>query len=190
MFRCSPFFSPFQCSVSFKEHELAKNITQFASLVCYLKIEELNEKYCIWSVIRILNLKVQSARAALNVMSPVLLCWLYSSRGWALLPVFHYIVLLCDRWQQKGQCDTMALAWKCIWSIGMELNSSMWKKNGIHWHLSTLAEHFVETKQWMWAVRRWLVCFSSGDSSSGSPALVQTFMSTAYRPLFITGKNA
>ena len=40
------------------------------------------------------------------------------------------------------------------------------------------------------AVRQWVVCFSSGDSNSGSPMLVQTLTSMACRLLFITGKNA
>jgi len=29
-------------------------------------------------------------------------CWWYSSEGWPFLPIFHYILLLCDRWQQRG----------------------------------------------------------------------------------------
>ena len=39
-------------------------------------------------------------------------------------------------------------------------------------------------------VRQWVVCFSSGRISSGSPPLVHIFMSTACRLLFITGENA
>jgi len=39
-------------------------------------------------------------------------------------------------------------------------------------------------------VRRWVVHFSSGDSNSGSPPLVQIFISAACRLLFIAGKNA
>ena len=35
-----------------------------------------------------------------------------------------------------------------------------------------------------------MVHFSSGDSDSGSPLLVQIFTSEAYRLLFIAGKNA
>ena len=38
---------------------------------------------------------------------------------------------------------------------------------------------------------RWsVVCLSSGDSDIQSPALVQIFMRTARRLLFIMGKNA
>ena len=39
-------------------------------------------------------------------------------------------------------------------------------------------------------VRRWVVHFSSGDSNSGSPPLVQIFISAVCRLLFIAGKNA
>ena len=35
----------------------------------------------------------------------------------------------------------------------------------------------------------WVVHFSSGDSGSGSPLLVQTFTSAACRFLFITEEN-
>ena len=39
-------------------------------------------------------------------------------------------------------------------------------------------------------VRQWVVYFSSGDTDSGSPSLVQIFLSRAYRLLFIAGENA
>jgi len=48
-----------------------------------------------------------------------------------------------------------------------------------------LAEHLQRP-----TVRWWVVHFSSGDSSSGSTPLVQTFMSVAYKFLFIANENA
>ena len=39
-------------------------------------------------------------------------------------------------------------------------------------------------------VKQWVVCFSSSDSDSGSPPLVQIFMSMAYTFLFIGGESA
>jgi len=39
-------------------------------------------------------------------------------------------------------------------------------------------------------LRQWVVSLRIGDTDSGSPRLVQIFMSTACRILFITGKNA
>lgn len=65
--------------------------------------------------------------------------WWYSSWGWTFQLIFHDILLLCDRWLQRGCLIKWCLTQKCIWSKGMELNSSMWKKNGTHWY-TTLAE--------------------------------------------------
>lgn len=39
-------------------------------------------------------------------------------------------------------------------------------------------------------VRQWVVCFSSDNSDSMSPALVHIFTSMACRLLLIAGKNA
>ena len=39
-------------------------------------------------------------------------------------------------------------------------------------------------------VRWWVVHFSSGNSNSGSPLLVQILRSAAYRLLFIAGESA
>jgi len=94
-----------------------------------------------------------------RLMSPVLLCsptapevdvWWYGSRGWTVCPIFHYILLLCDRWQQRGSLTKWCLTWECIWSKVLSLNSSMRKK----WHPETFINTswtFMETNQWMWA---------------------------------------
>ena len=81
-------------------------------------------------------------------MPPLLLHW-YSSRGWSSPMIFHYILLLCDRRQQRGSLTKWCLTWKYAWSKGVELNSSTQKNI-----------------QWMWAQwRLWVVHFSSGDSN-------------------------
>lgn len=49
-------------------------------------------------------------------------------RGWTFLPVFHYMLQPCDEWQQRGSLTEWHLMWQCVWSNGMELNSSRWKK--------------------------------------------------------------
>jgi len=66
-------------------------------------------------------------------------CRLCDSRDWTFPPVFPYLLLLCDRWQQRDSLTKWCLTWKCAWSRGVSLNSSMWK-NGTHWHSSTLAK--------------------------------------------------
>ena len=68
--------------------------------------------------------------------------WWYGRRDWTFPPIFHYILLPCDKWQQRDSLTEWRVIWKCKWSKGVSLNSSMQKK----WHHWT----FMETKQWMW----------------------------------------
>ena len=77
-------------------------------------------------------------------------CWWYGSRVWIFPPIFPHILLPCDRWEQRGSLTKWRLTWKCIWSKGVELNSSIWKK----WHPLAFTDAcwtFIEIKQWMWA---------------------------------------
>jgi len=75
-------------------------------------------------------------RAALKVMPPVLWCWPTASEadaGGMAVEVepshkHHYILLLYDSWQQRGSPTKWHLTWKHIWSKGVELPSSTWKK--------------------------------------------------------------
>ena len=130
-------------------------------------------------------LKAWSMRAALKVVPPILLCWFTMTKvgagrlavgGWTFLTIFHYILLLFARWQQRGSLTKWCLIWKCVWSKGVSLNSSMWKKMApidIHQHLLYVYEDEtvdVSTTRW------WVVCFSSDDSNSGLPLLVQIFI--------------
>ena len=67
---------------------------------------------------------------------PASLCWPTTSEvdvGMAVEigtfpPIFHYVILPCNRWQQRGSLTKWGLMWKCGWSKGVSLNSSMWKK--------------------------------------------------------------
>ena len=130
-----------------------------------------------------------SMRAALKVMPPVLFvmlahsvrggCWCYGSRGWTFPPIFHYMLLPCGRWQRNDSLTQWHLTWKCAWSNAVELNSSIRKKQ----HTLTFTDPcwiFMETKQWMWTPwgGGWYV-LAVVTSSSGSPPLVQFFMSLA-----------
>ena len=68
-------------------------------------------------------------------------CWWDDSGGWTVPPIFHYMLLLCERRQQKGSLTEWCLTWKCVSSKGVTVNISMQKKNGSLWHSSTLTEH-------------------------------------------------
>ena len=77
-------------------------------------------------------------------------CWWYISRDWIFPPIIHYILLLCDRWQQRDSLTKWHLTRKCVWRKGASLSSSMWKKL----HPLTFTDTcwmFMETRQWMWA---------------------------------------
>jgi len=89
-----------------------------------------------WSVFR-KTLSFCCRRAASKVMSSTLLCWpitirgrcwWYGSRGWTFPPIPHYMLLLCNQWQQRGSLTEWCLTRKCIWSTGVAWISSMQKK--------------------------------------------------------------
>ena len=74
-------------------------------------------------------------------------CWWYSSWGWTLPPIFHYILLLCSKgtvWQNGIWHGSIYEVKTCHWIL------PWWKK----WYLLIFTDAcwtFVETKQWMWA---------------------------------------
>ena len=77
-------------------------------------------------------------------------CWWYGNRGWTFPPIFHYILLLCNSWQERSSLTEWHLTRKCGWSKVMELKSSMWK----NLHPLTFSDAcwmFTGVKQWMWA---------------------------------------
>jgi len=115
---------------------------------------------------------------------------LYGSRGRTFPLVFHYVLLLCDRWQQRGSQIEWHPTTKHGWCKDVSLRSSMRKKmapTDIHWSLSNVyRDQPVDVS----TVRQCTVNFSSGDSHSGSTLLVQIFMSVTRRFLFITSKSA
>ena len=77
-------------------------------------------------------------------------CWWHGRRAWMFPPVSHYILLLCNRWQQRGGLTKWPLIWKGRRSKGVSLSSSMQKK----WHPFTFMKTcwmFMETQQCKWA---------------------------------------
>ena len=132
-------------------------------------------------------------RAALKAMPPVLWCWPTVSEteidGVAVQAEasLQYPVMCCCRmalWQQIGGLVGQHLAQKCIWSKGVELNSSMRKNTSpvdIHWCLlNAYGDHTVDVN----TVRVGAVF------DRGWPPLVEFFTSVACRLLFTAGENA
>jgi len=92
-------------------------------------------------------------------------CWWYDSIDWIFLPIFHYISLLCDKWQQRGNLKKRSLTWKYIWSKGVSLNSSMWKNvTPFDIHFCLLNIYRVQTVD-VSTVRSCVVHFSWSDCS-------------------------
>ena len=59
-------------------------------------------------------------------------------------------LLPCGRWQQRGNLTEWHLTWKCVWSKGVSMNSSVEEKC----HPQTFSDTcwmFMKTKQWMCA---------------------------------------
>ena len=61
-------------------------------------------------------------------------CWRYDSTDWTFPPIFHCILFLCDRWQQRGSLTNGI--WHGNMYEGVELNSSLWQK----WHRLTFID--------------------------------------------------
>ena len=121
-------------------------------------------------------------------------CWWYSSRGWTFPPLFHYILLLCDRWQNRGSLTKCHLTWKCGWSKDASLYSSMQKKIvpiDLCWLLlNGYGDQIVDVSTVGW----WVVHFSKWwqqcERHATSWMSLQIFMRITCRLLFISGKNA
>ena len=69
-------------------------------------------------------------------------CWWY---GWAFPLIFSYILLLCNRWQQRSSVIKWPLTCKRVWSNGVSFIEFLQKEKKMH----PLAECFW--RQWMWA---------------------------------------
>ena len=88
-------------------------------------------------------------------------CRWYGSRGCTFPPIFHYMLLLCDRWQQRGSLwhGSVDEAKVCHWI-------PPYGKNGTHWHSFLLNVYGVQTVS-VSTGRQWVGHFSCADSNSG-----------------------
>lgn len=93
-------------------------------------------------------------------------CWWGGNRGWTFPPISHYILLLCGRWQQRGNLTEWHLAWRCayeakVWNLILPYGTS-----DTHWHSLML---WANERQTVWAVfsKQW----SQQLWNRGSPLL-------------------
>jgi len=121
-------------------------------------------------------------------------CWWYDSKGWIFPPIFHYLLLPCDGWQQRGSLTKWRLTWKCAWSKDLSLNSSVVGKRMAHAEiyqslLNVCGDQTVDVSTERW----WVVCFSNGHCDLKNKSYSRwpcRFLSVVCRILFITGENA
>ena len=120
-------------------------------------------------------------------MPPILLshnvrgrCWWYGSRDWTFPPIFCKILLACNRQPQRHSLTKFCLTWKCVWSKDVPLNSLVQTKLLPLTSVELLLDFYGDQTVDVSAVRRWVVCFSSGDSNmkdkpcSGHPCTAVT----------------
>jgi len=107
-------------------------------------------------------------RAASKVISPILLYWPVTSElddgDVAFSPIFHYILLQCDRWQQRDSL-TKTVSDMEVWMkqrcVTEFLHVEKITPTNIHWHLLNVdGDQTVDVS----TVRQWVMRFSSGDS--------------------------
>jgi len=89
--------------------------------------ESLKEEYYFLST---LKRRDEVTRAALITSAHSIRgrCWWHGNRGWTFSPIFHSMLLLCNRWKERGSLTEWHLTWKCAWNKDVTPNSSMWKK--------------------------------------------------------------
>ena len=108
----------------------------------------------LWEVLVLLNRVIRNyhlmhvvfvsrTRTALKVLPPILLRSTTSDTNGGIAveaePVFHYILLQCDIWQQDSLIK-WHLTWKWYLKQRCRIEFLHAEKNGTHWHSLTLAE--------------------------------------------------
>ena len=74
-------------------------------------------------------------------------CWWDGSRGWTFPQIFHYMLLLCDRWQQRG-----SMLVQYVLTVKVCYGSYSIQKQWSPLTFINTCWMFMETKQWMWAL--------------------------------------
>ena len=116
-------------------------------------------------------------------------CWWYCNMGWTFPPIFCYVLLLCDRWQQIAVWQMASdvkvrMKQRCITEF---LHVERMAPTDIH---QCLLKVFGDLTVGVSTVRWWVVHFSSDDSNCGSLPLVQIFMCAACSSCSSLTKNA
>ena len=90
-------------------------------------------------------------------------CWWDSSRGWTFSSVSHYMLLLCDRWQQTDRMvSDMEVHVRQAWNWIL-----LCRKSCTHWHSSMFGEHLWRPNSGCGIVRGgWCISTVASDHSA------------------------
>jgi len=109
-------------------------------------------------------------------------CWQYGSGVWAFRTIFCCFVAAEGQSDNKASDMEVWMKQRCVTEF---LHVEKMAPTDIHWSLMYV---YGDQTVGVSTVRWWVVHFSSGNSNSGSPLLVQILRSAAYRLLFIAGE--
>ena len=91
-------------------------------------------------------------------------CWWYGSRNWTFPQVFHYVLLLCNRWQQRDWMTSdmevdVDVKPRCVTVFLYKEKMALTDISRLF--LNVYGDQIVDVD----AVRQWVVCFISGNCS-------------------------
>jgi len=113
--------------------------------------------------------------------------WCSNRRSWNFPPICHCMLLLWNRCQQRSSLTQWHLTWKWVWSKGLELDSSVWKKMTPINICCRLPNVNGNQRVWVWAHWGGGWCLLTVTVITSADA---NFPNMAYRLLFITGEKA
>lgn len=108
--------------------------------------------------------KIHKACSASNASYFIMLVHDIRGRSWTLPPIFHYMLLPCDRWQLRGMLLKWSLTEKCVEAKVCHVPCVPPHGKKKRHSLTYTCWKFMETKLNVSTVRQWAVCFSSGGS--------------------------
>jgi len=154
-----------------------------------IRVEKHSLRYTVYQVIFIYQVYYKGCTESIAPCFIMLMynsrseCWWHGSRSRTFAPIIHYILLRCDRWQQRGSLTQWHLTWKCVWSKEVSWISQC-GRIGIHWHSLTLAECLWKPNSWcehsevvsgrfqQWCKQQWVISTGEDFDECGLQVLV------------------
>lgn len=147
---------------------LGENVLPAQLVTCHCALAACAEHSVLQSLSDVQNILNKNKGSFRSTIRKFFWCWVMSHWKrcfWSGTSEPHYVLLPCDRWQQRGTLTKWRLTWECVWSKGMELDSSIWN-DGHPLMVINACWTLMEIKQWMWVCeavsgvfqKRWKRC--------------------------------